>query len=159
MLLIPLVSLSFSASEVLFISFYNLYLLIDIFYLFMNCSSSFCSSLSMVSFSSFRIFKSTDLKSFLVCLISVLSQGQLLFSCSVSGFYPLVCFMLCDFALKTGYFEYYKVIILGNRLFSLLNISPPCDFVICLISFINYFCKVCICLCFEGFRENGGKSY
>ena len=109
MLLIPLVSFSFSASEVLIISFYNLYLLIDIFYLFMNCSSSFCSSLSMVSFSSFRIFKSTDLKSFLVRLISVLSQGQLLFSCSVSGFYPLVFFMLCDFALKTGYFEYYNV--------------------------------------------------
>lgn len=125
----------------------------------MNCSSSFCSSLSMVSFSSFRIFKSADLKSFLICQISVLSQGQLLFSCFVSRFYPLVFFMLCDFALKTGCFEYYKVITLGNRFFSLLNIFFPCGFVIRLISFINYFCKVCICLCFGGFRENGGKSY
>lgn len=123
--MIPLVSFSFSASEVLFISFYNLYLLIDILYLFMNYSSSFCSSLSMVSFSSFRIFKSADLKSFLVCLISVFSQGQLLFNCSVSGLYPLVFFMLCDFALKTGYFEHYKVITLGNRFFSLLNIFFP----------------------------------
>ena len=106
----------FSGSECLFVSFYNLYLLICSIYSWIAflkyfLKIVFCSFFSIVSFSTWRIFKSVDLKSlsdrFNVCFLK-------------DSFFAFLVFIVFDFSLTIGYFEYDNVVTLEIRFFFLL---------------------------------------
>lgn len=83
---------------------------------------------------------------YLVSSMSVLPQGQslLISSMNVSNFFVFL-FMLHKFLLRTEQFEYYNVRTMEIRCFSLFRVCFCCwlwAVVVCLVTFLNYFCHL-----------------